>query len=40
MPRTRTGRSRLEHRQGWLDAVWQRAARKPRGLPRSLRNQA
>jgi len=22
-PRTRTGRSRLEHRHGWLDAVWQ-----------------
>ena len=21
-PRTRTGRSRLEHRQGWQDAVW------------------
>ncbi|HUS89026.1 MAG TPA: hypothetical protein VMW91_06595 [Desulfosporosinus sp.] len=35
MPRTRTGRSRLEHRHGWLDAVWQgatRTCRKPRGL--------
>ncbi|HUS88603.1 MAG TPA: hypothetical protein VMW91_04395 [Desulfosporosinus sp.] len=26
MPRTRTGRSRLEHRHGWLDAVWHGAA--------------
>jgi hypothetical protein len=25
VPRTRTGRSRLEHRHGWLDAVWQGA---------------
>jgi hypothetical protein len=28
VPRTRTGRSRLEHRQGWLDAVWQGATHR------------
>jgi hypothetical protein len=33
-PRARTGRSRLEHRHGWLDAVWQSAgmARRDRFL--------